>query len=55
MPAYVIGQLDIHDPEAYQAYLNGFMPIFQRHGGELLGSGLIKLDPQPDRCQFDHR
>ena len=20
-----------------------------------LGSGLIKLDPQPDRCQFDHR
>ena len=21
----------------------------------LLGSGLIKLDPQPDRCQFDHR
>ena len=21
----------------------------------LLGSRLIKLDPQPDRCQFDHR
>jgi hypothetical protein len=20
-----------------------------------LGSGLIKLDPEPDRCQFDHR
>ncbi|WP_263289640.1 hypothetical protein [Tateyamaria pelophila] len=20
-----------------------------------LGSGLIKLDPQPDGCQFDHR
>jgi uncharacterized protein (DUF1330 family) len=36
MPAYVIGQLDIHNPEAYQSYLNGFMPSFQRHGGELL-------------------
>ena len=21
----------------------------------ILGSRLIKLDPQPDRCQFDHR
>ena len=31
-----------------------------RHNSEntvnfLLGSGLIKLDPQPDGCQFDHR
>ena len=38
MPAYVIGQLNIHDPEAYQAYLDGFMPSFQRHGGELLAT-----------------
>jgi uncharacterized protein (DUF1330 family) len=38
MPAYVIGQLDIHDPEAYQAYLDGFLPSFQRHGGELLAT-----------------
>ena len=38
MPAYVIGQLDIHDPEAYQEYLAGFMPSFQRHGGELLAT-----------------
>jgi hypothetical protein len=22
---------------------------------QLLGSGLIKLDPEPDGCQFDHR
>ena len=36
MPAYVIGQLDIHDPEAYQEYLDRFLPSFQRHGGELL-------------------
>lgn len=38
MPAYVIGQLDIQDPNAYQAYLDGFMPSFIRHGGELLAS-----------------
>ena len=36
MPAYVIGQLDIKNPTAYQAYLDGFMPCFTRHGGELL-------------------
>ena len=38
MPAYVIGQLDIHDPEAYQEYLDGFLPSFERHGGELLAT-----------------
>ena len=38
MPAYVIGQLDIFDPEAYQAYLDGFMPSFTRHGGQLLAT-----------------
>ena len=38
MPAYVIGQLDIHDPEAYQEYLAGFFPSFERHGGELLAT-----------------
>ena len=31
MPAYVIGQLDIHELEAYQEYLDGFMPSFLRH------------------------
>ena len=38
MPAYVIVQLDIHEPEAYQEYLDGFMPSFLRHRGELLAS-----------------
>lgn len=36
MSAYVIGQLKINDPMAYQEYLDGFMPSFERHGGELL-------------------
>ncbi|WP_375254674.1 DUF1330 domain-containing protein [Yoonia sp.] len=44
MPAYVIGQLDIHDPEAYQAYLNGFMPSFERHGGELLATSRAETE-----------
>ena len=36
MPAYVIGQLDIFDRDAFQLYLDGFMPSFTRHGGQLL-------------------
>ena len=38
MPAYVIGQLEILDPDAYQEYLDGFLPSFERHGGELLAT-----------------
>jgi uncharacterized protein (DUF1330 family) len=44
MPAYVVGQLDIHDPETYQAYLDGFMPSFRRHGGELLATSSAKTE-----------
>jgi len=36
--AYVIGQLEIYDEVRYRSYLAGFMPIFQRHGGELLAT-----------------
>ena len=36
MSAYMIAQIDIHDPAEYQNYLAGFMPIFERYGGELL-------------------
>ena len=36
MSAYFIAQIDVHDPDEYQKYLAGFMPIFERHGGELL-------------------
>ncbi|MEM7222680.1 MAG: DUF1330 domain-containing protein [Pseudomonadota bacterium] len=38
MSAYMIAQIEITDPEAYQVYLAGFMPIFQRHEGELLAT-----------------
>ncbi|WP_170478820.1 DUF1330 domain-containing protein [Ruegeria arenilitoris] len=36
MTAYFIAQISIHDPDGYQKYLEGFMPIFDRHGGRLL-------------------
>ncbi|MEX0301465.1 MAG: DUF1330 domain-containing protein [Leisingera sp.] len=36
MPAYMIAQIEIHDPEEYQNYLKGFMPVFERYGGRLL-------------------
>ena len=38
MTAYMIAQIEIADPERYQDYLAGFMPIFQRYEGELLAT-----------------
>ena len=38
MSAYVVGQLQINDPEEYSRYLAGFLPSFERHGGELLAT-----------------
>lgn len=40
MTAYVIGQLQIHDPTAYQAYLDGFMDTFTPFGGSILATSL---------------
>ncbi|MEM9267142.1 MAG: DUF1330 domain-containing protein [Cyanobacteria bacterium P01_F01_bin.13] len=28
----------MNDPDEYQKYLAGFMPVFKRHGGELLAT-----------------
>ena len=38
MSAYMIAQIEIDDPEEYAKYLAGFMPIFEKYGGELLVS-----------------
>lgn len=38
MSTYMIAQIEINDPEEYQNYLAGFMPIFQKYGGELLAT-----------------
>ena len=45
VPAYVVGQIDIKNSSAYQAYLDGFTPSFERHGGELLASSRQKTTP----------
>lgn len=38
MPAYVVAQIQIDDPTEYQRYLDGFLPSFERHHGELLAT-----------------
>ena len=40
MSAYVIAQIEVHDPETYKNYLADFMPVFERHGGKILGRSL---------------
>ena len=37
MSVYVIAQIEVFDPETYQNYLAGFMPVFERHGGKMVG------------------
>lgn len=44
MPAYFIADISIHDPDGYQAYLAGFMDIFDRIGGKLKVVSLAEVD-----------
>lgn len=39
MPAYVIANVDVHDPEAYQEYAAGVPETIARHGGRYLARG----------------
>ena len=38
MSAYVLAEIQIDDAVEYAKYLAGFMPIFERHGCELLAT-----------------
>ena len=38
MSAYMLAQIQIDDPEEFQHYLAGFMPVFEKYGGELLAT-----------------
>ena len=40
----MIAQIRITDPDEYQTYLQGFMPIFERHGGTLLATSAKDID-----------
>ena len=44
MVAYVVAQIQIEDHAEYQPYLDGFLPCFERHGGELLTSSKCETD-----------
>ncbi|MDX1512727.1 MAG: DUF1330 domain-containing protein [Gammaproteobacteria bacterium] len=36
MSAYVVTQVEIHDRKEYQKYLDGFLLVSDKYGGELL-------------------
>ncbi len=36
MTAYIIASYDIVDPEAYDGYVPGVVPLLQKHGAEIL-------------------
>ena len=38
MSARMVAQIRVDNPEEYQEYLGGFLPIFEKHGGELLAT-----------------
>jgi uncharacterized protein (DUF1330 family) len=38
-PAYVIGEVTVHDPEGYKAYVAAVTPVVARFGGTYLARG----------------
>ena len=36
MAAYIIVSYDIVDPEGYEGYVPGVLPLLQKHGGKIL-------------------
>ncbi len=38
MTAYIIATCDIVDPEAYESYVPGVVPLLQKHGAEILAA-----------------
>jgi uncharacterized protein (DUF1330 family) len=36
MPAYIIASYDITDPDGYERYLAGVVPLLEKHGAEVL-------------------
>jgi len=38
MSVYMLAQIEIHDSDEYQKYVDGFFPIFKKYNGEFLAS-----------------
>src|SRR5215467_2925572 len=53
MPSYIVGDIHITDPAAYQAYVPRALATIARFGGRVIaGSGRVDLlegDPMPER------
>jgi uncharacterized protein (DUF1330 family) len=49
MSAYVIANVDVHDPDAYQAYRSRTGAIVERHGGRFIvrGGNVHHLEGEP--------
>ncbi|PWJ16893.1 DUF1330 domain-containing protein [Jannaschia seohaensis] len=43
MTAYVIGQIEIHDCDGYQVYLDGFLETFTPFGGTVLATSFQEM------------
>lgn len=50
MTAYIVGHIDITDPETYAGYESGFREIFERYDGEFLA-----VDDDPLMLEGDKR
>jgi uncharacterized protein (DUF1330 family) len=44
LPAYIIASYDIVDPEGYEGYVPGVVPLLAKHGAEIL---VAEFDAQP--------
>lgn len=44
MAAYVIISYDVIDPEGYEGYVPGVLPLLEKHGAEIL---VAEFDAQP--------
>ena len=38
MSVYVIASYDVTDPDAYQGYVRGVVPLLRKHGAEILAA-----------------
>ena len=38
MAVYVVATYDIMDPQGYEGYVPGVMPLLQKHGGQVLAA-----------------
>ena len=50
MSCYFIARITIHDPAAYQTYLDVFYEVFERHDGEVIA---VDEAPRPLEGSWD--